>query len=85
MDSALSIYGKPALPKEVSERLVLELSAIIANGYATCFQNHITIEYAIIFAKIAFFKKYYPKTANEMRNILKVYSDLLVSKIESLV
>lgn len=34
MDSALSIYGKPALPKEVSERLVLELSA-------TCFQNHI--------------------------------------------
>lgn len=30
------------------------------------------------------FKKY-PKTANEMRNILKVYSDLLVSKIESLV
>lgn len=27
------------------------------------------------------FKKY-PKTANEMRNTLKVYSDLLISKIE---
>ena len=35
MDSAISIYGNPALPKEVSERLELELSTITANGYAS--------------------------------------------------
>ena len=34
-DKAVSIYGTPVLPKEVSKRLELELDAIISNGYAS--------------------------------------------------
>lgn len=35
MDAAVSIFGNPSLPEEVSKRLTLELDAITSNGYAS--------------------------------------------------
>lgn len=87
------------LSKASEEARIIKYADLIENTSSFCYSLHdqnmkdpveraktfylpILERTSAVLANTEFIK--YPKTANEMRNILKVYSDLLVSKIELL-